>query len=739
MPLWTPARAGLPPILPFPLRYEPQAGTLDLAAGGTLLISETATAREEQSARILAASLADELGAPFRLSRQPLPGLTLVLALEGTPLAAAAAQGYALPEPLPAPEAYRLALTPLGGALIGADERGLGWAAQTLLELATHAPQHGSVPACRIADAPYKPLRGVHLYLPSRDHLPFFKRLVAGGLARYKLNTLFLEVGAGMRLERHPEINIAWERFARSEQIRGRRPVGPQGRFQDSTHTELAGGQVLEKEEVRQLVQFCTDHGVEVIPEIQSLSHVYPILAAHPHLAELPEIPWPDAYCPANEEVYPLLFDMMEEYLEVFKPRLVHIGHDEWRAGGLCPRCQGRTAELFARDVLRLHHFLRERGVGTALWADHLIACHNRLPRSTRSKDGTWYDFPSTDGCEQILAREAPDMFLLNWSWGLPHREGGHAQPDEELRQLGFAQLYGNFRPDQFPDWAERSAPADVLGAEMSSWIGADEESLGADVLDHFLWGANLLWSRTWPGADTLRAALAHAMPGLHQRLGPGRPAPSRWPEPRIEQRLDLGCDAPLPAEFTLLGEGQVQLAGVCFQVGGQGVRLSRQSRTLPLQGEVDSLVLLLATATAGYCQARYANLREPGKSSQTIAWLAVSYEDGGRTETPLRYGEHLAAWQPADARPTYFAVPLPLVRLGQTEPCAWLYAYEWINPRPATAIVEVQLRPAGQGLGPAGEILDPEDGRLGPQAAAPTPVPDLLLVAATTLKLREP
>lgn len=95
--------------------------------------------------------------------------------------------------------------------------------------------------------------------------------------------------------------------------------------------------------------------------------------------------------------------------------------------------------------------------------------------------------------------------------------------------------------------------------------------------------------------------------------------------------------------------------------------------------------------------------------------------------------------WPPAAARPIYFATPLPLVGQGQTEPCAWLYAYEWINPRPATAIIDVQLCPAGQAVGPAGEILDPADGRIGPQAAAPTPVPDLLLVAATALKLREP
>lgn len=734
MPQWTPAPAGLPPLLPFPQHYEPRPGVLDLRAGGVLRLPADTSAQTERSARLLAAALADELAAPFRLGRDPQPGLALILALEGTPLAAAAARQYELPAPLPGPEAYRLALTPQGGALLANDERGLGWAAQTLLELAAQAPARGSVPACRIADAPYKPLRGVHLYLPARDDLPFFKRLVAGGLARYKLNTLFLEVGAGMRLERHPEINLAWERFARSEQIRGQRPVGPQGRFQDSTHTELAGGQVLEKEEVRQLVRWCTDHGVEVIPEIQSLSHVYHLLAAHPHLAELPHIPWPDAYCPANEEVYPLLFAVVEEYLEVMAPRRVHIGHDEWRAGGLCPRCQGRTAELFAQDVLRIHHFLRERGVGTAMWADHLVSCHNRLPRSTRAKDGTWYDFPSTAGGEQPLAREAPDILMLNWSWGLPYQDQGHPQPDEELRRLGFAQLYGNFRPGDFPDWPGRSAPPDVLGAQMSSWIGADEASLGADVLDQFLWGANLLWSQTWPAPPVTRAALAGIMPGLRRRLGAGRPAPSHWPEPRAEQHLDLSAADLLPAELAVLGEGTVQLAGVGFRVGRHGVHLTQPHR-LPLpQGEVDSLVLLVAAAAPGYCHPRYTHLREPGKSSQTVAFLRLTYSDGGHGEVPLRYGEQLAAWQPEHARPTYFASPLPLAGPGASAPVAWLYACEWVNPRPATPLTEVQLCPAGAPAPTGPLVRDPEEERRDHTQAPPA----LLLVAATALKLQE-
>jgi hypothetical protein len=198
---------------------------------------------------------------------------------------------------------------------------------------------------------------------------------------------------------------------------------------------------------------------------------------------------------------------------------------------------------------------------------------------------------------------------------------------------------------------------------------------------------------------------------------------------------LDLGGGAPLPEEFALLGEGRVRLAEVSFQVGRSGVRLGQAPHPLPLRGEVDSLVLLMAAEAAGYCHPRYTHLREPGKGSQTLAFLAVSYEDGGCGETPLRYGEHLAAWQPGEARPTYFAAPLPLVRPGETAPSAWLYAHEWVNPRPVTAIRRAELRPAGPPVKEDQVIRDPEEkGRITSQAP-----PALLLVAATALKLIEP
>jgi hypothetical protein len=72
------------------------------------------------------------------------------------------------------------------------------------------------------------------------------------------------------------------------------------------------------------------------VPEIQSLSHSYYIVSARRELAEDPDMPWPDSYCPSNPESYKTLFEVMDEYIDVLRPKRLHIGHGEWRAGAFC-------------------------------------------------------------------------------------------------------------------------------------------------------------------------------------------------------------------------------------------------------------------------------------------------------------------------------------------------------------------------------------------------------------------
>jgi hexosaminidase len=205
-------------------------------------------------------------------------------------------------------------------------------------------------------------------------------------------------------------------------------PPGPDKRLQDSTHHGIGGGEFIEPDELRECVAFARAHGQEVVPEVQALSHVYYLACAHGDIAELPDALFPDAYCPSNERSYEILFDVLDEYVDIMGSKTVHIGHDEWRAGGLCPRCRSQhTGDLFAADVIRIYEHLRSRGVGVWMWGDHFASGHNEKGHS-HGKDGkVWYDYPSTAGAWEKVRAACPDLVLTNWSWSLKRSE----RPDD--------------------------------------------------------------------------------------------------------------------------------------------------------------------------------------------------------------------------------------------------------------------------------------------------------------------
>ena len=82
-----------------------------------------------------------------------------------------------------------------------------------------------------------------------------------------------------MRYDRHPEITECWlesERLYR------------EGKGKRVMHADIgAEGTALEKSEVKELVESIERYGIEVIPEVQSLSHIEYITNAHPEFAEL--------------------------------------------------------------------------------------------------------------------------------------------------------------------------------------------------------------------------------------------------------------------------------------------------------------------------------------------------------------------------------------------------------------------------------------------------------------------
>ncbi|MBQ8321088.1 MAG: beta-N-acetylhexosaminidase [Clostridia bacterium] len=403
-------------------------------------------------------------------------------------------------------EEYTLDVTENKISITAADKGGAIYALSTLIQLINN--ENGfTVPSTHVEDKPYTEMRGVHFYMPARDKIESFKRIV-DTMAFLKMNTVILEVGGGMQYDRHPEINTAWERFC--DQLNNKFPgqgkyralQGSDVYWKDSVHTELAGGSYLTKEEVRDLVCYCRSRGMEVIPEVQALSHSYYLCIAHPEIAERQDDPFPDTYCPSNEKSYELYFDVAEEVIEVFKPKTVSIGHDEIRVLGWCDKCKEKTGhELVGKEILRLYEFYKKKGIRIAMWGESAQTFINYKGNPVGVKDysgnnkyGLHYHLPST---YKSLDMFPSDILMLDWYHSL-----GHASEDCFMER-GIDVIYGNFHGSQFGDWDERSKKNCIKGAEVSSWCVPDEFTFARDgIFFEMMFSSYILWNSEYTNAD---------------------------------------------------------------------------------------------------------------------------------------------------------------------------------------------------------------------------------------------
>ena len=289
-------------------------------------------------------------------------------------------------------ESYELNVTEYKAIIKASDLRGAIYAISTFLQLIRSDEGGLYIQCASICDSPYTEIRGVHFYMPERSKIADFKKLI-DFMAFLKMNTVILEVGGGMEYERHPEINEAWVKFCQTINkfpgLNGYKSFqGSDFYWKDSLHTELCGGSFLTKREVKDIVDYCKMRGMDVIPEIQALSHCYYLTVAHPEIAELEDDPFPDTYCPNNEKSYELYFDVAEEVIEVFEPKTVSIGHDEIRVLGWCDKCKDKSGhELVGKDIKRLYDFYKARGIRITMWAESAQTFENYLGAQIGSED----------------------------------------------------------------------------------------------------------------------------------------------------------------------------------------------------------------------------------------------------------------------------------------------------------------------------------------------------------------
>jgi hypothetical protein len=701
--------AAAPTIFPEPREAVRRSGVFRLESSVPVLLPMVASQADVQLAGLLLADLADKYGLALttqRASTLPAAGPFIVMGAAGNALIRGYLEKRGTEAAVHAPEGYLLEVNERAVVIAGADEAGAFYGLESLRQIIEGEAGHRYVQGIEVRDWPAKPFRGIKLYLPGHENVAFFQRFVRDFMALYKYNRVIVELNAAMRFDRHPELNAGWWELHRDlNATRRDRSPGPGGQFQDSANADTADGEVLEKSEVAALVDYARQYHVEFIPEIPSLTHSYYLLARHRELAEIPDAEWPDTYCPSNPQVHKLLFDVLDEYIEVVKPRVVHAGHDEWRIPwGVCPRCRGKDPrELYAQDVNKIHDYLAQRGIQMSIYGDHLIEPLRgvRLKKET-TPSGQPYETPGALSPAQVRTMIPKDILIYNWFWDDRNHADGEGEANEAaLDEWGFQQIYDNMEP-HIQDYERRAARHGVIGGAPSSWAATNELNFGKDQMFDFLGCEQLLWSGREPSLDELSAAIQSLLPRVRRNLS-AVPLPSDY-DPVVPLQIEATRQTSSVPGVNLdtMRRDQIKAGKLVFELGRREdkpavVLASKgaESAALPIGQDVSSIIFLHAAARP----ARNVNADDYtwnyADTADLLGWYEVTYEDGFVETVPLRYGVNIleAGWGRSH-EPSHLAYEAALVDCGEPgRERLTFFAYEWINPRRGIPVKEVRLK----------------------------------------------
>lgn len=280
------------------------------------------------------------------------------------------------------PEGYALDIEKDSVLVAAGDLRGLLYAWQTLSQLATEDRGRLRCPSLSVRDWPELALRGAHIDLHNlTPTLPALEERLAV-FAGYKINTVLVTYGDKFRFRGHPSVSHPG---------------------------------ALTRADVKRLDAAAADHGIDLIPVIQTLGHSANVLLQprYRHLREREDVL--TQFCPLNPDSLAFVRELLDEVMEVHRSPHIHIGADETCFLGACPRCRRAAEEkgrigLYIDYVNKVCDHVVERGRIPLLWDDMLCTSPSRIRRLNPRAQICYWDYFPNDA-------ENPFVFFRNHGW----------------------------------------------------------------------------------------------------------------------------------------------------------------------------------------------------------------------------------------------------------------------------------------------------------------------------------
>ncbi len=271
-------------------------------------------------------------------------------------------------------EEYILTANQNGIRIAGGSEQALFYGKQTLLQM------KGVCPCVRITDKPALKYRGFMLdcvrHIFSVDDI----KKIIDAAASLKMNRFHWHLtddqGFRIWIDSRPSATIEGSVRKRSE-------------FGSLKENGEYGGYYTKKQ-LREIVDYCTERYITVIPEFDVPGHCSALLHAYPDIGctgKPVEVKtyqgiFEDILCAGKGKTFEIVYDILEEILDVFPSEYIHIGGDEapktrWKK---CPDCQKRIRQAGLKNEEELQGwftneiiaYLKSRGRKAIVWNESL-------------------------------------------------------------------------------------------------------------------------------------------------------------------------------------------------------------------------------------------------------------------------------------------------------------------------------------------------------------------------------
>ena len=648
---WHPELAyGSRVLVPEPKKTEWGKGKLP-AADLTLFYSEkTEKAAAERLAKIWSGFLQKKLVC----KEASLPANTVVIGKN--------------PDPAdhPAPvqnEGYSLIISENGVTIRRKDAAGLGHGISTLEQLARYAMLRNEdfLPCAAISDWPDIPNRYLQrwldacYWLPRKNLKPYadsfgeIKESMYDFAYRFcilnKMNFLGLrnpsqviyETPAGKRLNR-PTSHLSWR-------------------------------------EMRDYAAFCRKHHLDIIPVMPSCSHANYIMTNNFPEMILKGYGRGDAD-PEHPDFWKYLHAARGEWIDEIKPKYFDTCNDEWwhyPKKNVEPTQNGRPRrEIFRETILKEHKFLAERNVRMLMFSDMLQRDHN---------GGKPFD-------NYLNLDKLPrDIVMMNWS--------GNESGVKLFTDLGYT-VWSVFNQSAMgkldPAKIGRDPKFKGIGCILYGSNGDPEDSYGShSVITTAEEAWNFYSKKHTTMNDWVSEKGAAVMPMYSVRPNPAAA--------RSFKTVALTGTTPLSAPFSAVPGGKQTVGFIPMELAaGQGIKTGIKPFEIKISSKASALIFLhseLVTAKSPIINSRQSRWLQGIKS----AIITIHYADGKDLDIFARHAVNTGSALP---RRTRTASPV-LNRFLHDVRYVWqlkngsapfyLYQWEWVNPRPETAIRSISCR----------------------------------------------